>query len=761
MPGQKLWLWALSREGGVWEDLLTDTDGQYVEFQAGRLFVQYSPGAHVNPITQASFDPMSASRWSETWFPLEGIGGLTDASRDGAMHVERDQDRLTVGVNAFRSVADTLRIWADDALVDEVPVRMIPLGRFHTTVDIGSAARFRVQLEGLGLDYDSDPSDRLLVRPFATHPDAVPLTPEADRMVFQARELMKGRYYAEARSLFEAALKAEPWNRESLLGMAELAYRSARYDVGLAYVTRVLQVDAYDARANFLAGTLYRAVGQVADARDAFGWATRSTGSRAAAYAQLAELMIEEGNYDEAIRYAELSIQFDRHGVPAWRALAIVGRKTGDAALAEEARRELLGVDPLHHFAPAEVYLDAPGAASGASLTEALGGEYPGQTLLELAIQYAGLGLRDDALALLDLDTGGDPGPVHQAWRAYLLDDISLLADPGDATFQFPFRRETLAVLEWAAGRDTGWTWTYLLALNLWAVDREPEASTYLHDLGDRPDHAPFYVARALLPGAARAGATSDLRRAVELDPDTRVLHVYALDAARTRFPADFNLALLYARSLLRSDRAEEAVEILSTIYVLPSENARESHSLYEQAHTLVGMEAMEADDGGRAAGHLAAALEWPESLGQGRPYEPEERLVRFLQGRVEAGRGNENDARAAFQAVVDGSPGLVGASGGTGRVGSSRLDILAIPALAALDRIADLREVAEASPESDPSHSGIVTVGDAGQFAARLAGALLEGTDGQTAAGALARDYPQLFADFEGTMILRALTGR
>ncbi|HKJ01184.1 MAG TPA: DUF5107 domain-containing protein, partial [Longimicrobiales bacterium] len=45
MPGQKLWLWALSREGGVWEDLLTDTDGQYVEFQAGRLFVQYAPGA--------------------------------------------------------------------------------------------------------------------------------------------------------------------------------------------------------------------------------------------------------------------------------------------------------------------------------------------------------------------------------------------------------------------------------------------------------------------------------------------------------------------------------------------------------------------------------------------------------------------------------------------------------------------------------------------------------------------------------------------
>ena len=30
MPGQKLWLWALSRQGGIWDDLLTDTDGQYI-----------------------------------------------------------------------------------------------------------------------------------------------------------------------------------------------------------------------------------------------------------------------------------------------------------------------------------------------------------------------------------------------------------------------------------------------------------------------------------------------------------------------------------------------------------------------------------------------------------------------------------------------------------------------------------------------------------------------------------------------------------
>ena len=112
MPGRKMWLWALSREGGIWEDLLTDTDGQYVEFQAGRLHVQYQPGADRNPISQAGFEPLSASRWTEVWFPLEGTGGLTDASPHGAMHVEQEGGRLRVVVQAFGAGADTVTAWS-------------------------------------------------------------------------------------------------------------------------------------------------------------------------------------------------------------------------------------------------------------------------------------------------------------------------------------------------------------------------------------------------------------------------------------------------------------------------------------------------------------------------------------------------------------------------------------------------------------------------------------------------------------------------
>jgi hypothetical protein len=187
MPGQKLWLWALSRQGGVWEELLTDTDGQYVEFQAGRLLVQYSPGAHVNPITQAGFDPGAADLWSETWFPVEGLGGLTDASRDGAMHLEFDDSRLTVRAHAFGDFTDTLLVTSDERGLLSIPIVFSALEPTEHVVDLAGTAEFQVRLPGLGLEYVSDASKREVARPFAIDPGALGEVPDVDRWVFEAR----------------------------------------------------------------------------------------------------------------------------------------------------------------------------------------------------------------------------------------------------------------------------------------------------------------------------------------------------------------------------------------------------------------------------------------------------------------------------------------------------------------------------------------------------------------------------------------------
>jgi tetratricopeptide (TPR) repeat protein len=262
--------------------------------------------------------------------------------------------------------------------------------------------------------------------------------------------------------------------------------------------------------------------------------------------------------------------------------------------------------------------------------------------------------------------------------------------------------------------------WRYLLALNLWAVDRQEEAATHLEALGSTPAYGPFYVARARLTRQVRGtDPLPDLRRAVALDPESRILHIHliqslqgagrwaealsATEAAASRFSPDFNLQLLQARSLINLGQARQATEILADTHVLPSENARESHRLYEQAHTLAAMDAMDEGEYQVAREHLDAALLWPESLGQGRPYEPEERLIRFLLGRVESHLEHEGQAREAFQAVVDASSHVdeLSEMGNMDDLRSlaerarsfDRLDLLALPSLHALGRRVEMEE--------------------------------------------------------------------
>ena len=694
MPGQKMWLWALSRQGGVWEDLLTDTDGQYVEFQAGRLLVQYSPGEHVNPVTQAAFDPLSASAWTETWFPLEGTGGLSDASREGAMHVELGDGVLRVAINAFGDMTDTLRIWEGERLIENRVVDLVALEPYEVMIaDLASDLPVRVQLPGLDLDYTTGSRDRALSRPFETDPDAWGSIPEADRLVYQARELAKGRRYGEARALFEEAAGQEPWNRGALLGLADLALRSARYEEGLEHARRALQLDTYDAAANFVAGNLYRALGRDMDARDAFGWSARAVAFRAASYVRLSEVMVGVGRWGEAKRYAELALDFDRESVPAWQLLAIAGRLSVDREGAERALAALLDIDPLHHFVLAERHLADREGASAEALLGALQSEYPGQTLLEMAVRYAGLGLRDDALSILQLasDGSGGPqtesrgpragsddlrrgrdGPVLRAWRAFLGADPTGLADPGDLDFAFPFRPETLPVLRWASEESDHWGWRYLLGQNLWALERKDEAAQLLASLGGVADYGPAYAALGRLVRERGGDPGLVFQRAVEYDPDSRILRVELIRSlldeerwlaalrasarAREIFPGDFNLDLLHARALIRLGGYLEAIEVLASTHVLPSENARESHLLYELAHVGAALDELDAGNQEGARGHLESALLWPESLGQGRPYDPDERLVRFLFGVAARAAGDEDAAREAFEAVVAGA---------------------------------------------------------------------------------------------------------
>ena len=68
--GRKIWLWALSREGGIWEDLLTDSDGPYAELQSGRCFNQPRWGNVYTPFKHPTFLPGTVETFTDRWGPI-------------------------------------------------------------------------------------------------------------------------------------------------------------------------------------------------------------------------------------------------------------------------------------------------------------------------------------------------------------------------------------------------------------------------------------------------------------------------------------------------------------------------------------------------------------------------------------------------------------------------------------------------------------------------------------------------------------------
>ncbi|MDN5200292.1 DUF5107 domain-containing protein [Fulvivirgaceae bacterium BMA10] len=671
MPGQKLWLWALSRSGGIWEDLLTDTDGQYIEFQAGRLFNQYFPGDHQNPITQATFAPYSTDTWREIWFPVKEIGGMTDVSPYGALHVTINKNKVSLGINALQKVEGTLEVRVKEELVYSERLQLNPMDVFTKDLVIDENDTPEISIKEMDLFYDPDPKSKVLDRPFASAVDMK--QSESEKLYAEGLEMMEYRAYAGAREKFEACLKLNATDRNALISLAELLYGTGAYKKALLLVKDALRLDTYDPEANYVAGSIYRSLNDPVNALEALGWAARSMEFRSVSYAQMSEIYLSQKNLNMARHYAEKALDFNRYNVKAYEAMITIARKNDDIEKAKSIAEELLKIDPLNHFAYFEEYLLNNTSNGLERFKSRIQNEFPNQTYMELAIDYYNKGLNEEAIALFNMT---DQNPVAQFWLAYLNRSNennaqkyieTALSIPPD--FVFPFRRETLSVFAWVLTKDQDWKTKYYTALNFWAKNRTEEAAELLASCGEEPDYFAFYLARAnLLNKIKKIDQEEDIKKAMELAKDdwlvwNQLTHYYKnqehyteelkiAGGAFKKFPGNYNLGLNYARSLLHNDMYAKCIKVLSDINILPFEGASESRGIYEQAHILLALQHIQKKKYKSAITVLESGLEWPENIGVGKPYDPDMRKMEFLLAYCHA-QLNQSDRQADYHKKV------------------------------------------------------------------------------------------------------------
>jgi len=664
MPGQKLWLWALSRQGGIWEDLLTDTDGQYVEPQAGRLF---------NQNDHTFFAPHSADSWKEIWFPYKQIGPMVAATPHGVLGLQREDASVSLGVCALQQLDEELVVRIGDREVLRQGLALEPMQTFSQQLDDPSEGQVIEVDIGNALRYSSNEGTYDLQRPLVFHE----IDEHSTEGLFQAAQRAdQSRDYASALRKYQACLERDPVHTRALCGLAELYYRRAENDRALAYATQALEQRMYDAQANYLYGIICRRLGRLLDAKETLGWAARSMQYRSNAYGQMAEIYLQEGDLRAAQEYAQRALDYNRYNVNAYQVLAVAYRRLERKDQARRVLQQLYAIDPLNHFIRFETYRLESKPEYLNRFHDLIRSEFPYETYLELALTYIRMGAQKPAVQLLEHIAGH---PTASYWLAYLqreshperskrhLDRARELS----AEQVFPFREETLPVLQWAIEQQPqAWQARYYLGLIYWSKGRYAEARTQLAAL-EGCDFWPAYVCRAHLnQPVSPEQMLRDFEAAWDLgQSEWRPWHHLitacneqghldrSLDLARRgadMFPDEITLRLDLIRTLVKKEHWKEALDLLNETSILPFEGAREIHDLFVRCQMQLGLQAMLDAEYASALQHLEGSKEYPERLGTGKPYDPDFRVQDYLQSLCHDQMNQQQQAEEKRKAVYD-----------------------------------------------------------------------------------------------------------
>lgn len=668
-PGKKLWIWSLARDGGIWEDLLTDEDGQYIEAQSGVKFNQADvvSGYH-SPFKQLYLRPGYAETKYEAWFPVKGIDGIVDATASGSMNVTRMNDSVSVTISPNMVMKDTIYILGDGKTIHRSALNLKPMQAFRKNYHLPAAIKnFEVKTVAGKLKYTSAPE--YINRPVVS-PDNYGEN-DAQRLFILAEDKNSMRLHDEAFELYKQCLAKEPSHTGTLTRIAELLYRKTEDDSAVQYARKALSINTYEPAANFIYGIIEKRRGNDNVAEEAFSVAVRSFEFRSEAYRQLAEMEVAKNEFNKAAGFARASLEYNRKNLVAYQVLCASLRKAGNSQQAEKMRRELLETDPLNHFARFEGYLLTPNNEMLKQFRVAIQNEFPHESYLELAIAYASLGLTVDAKKVLQL---APAHPMVYFWLAYLQKetntsgDLLKKAENLSSKFVFPFREESIPVLQYAITKSTSWKPKYYLALIYWSKGASGKALKLLQECDNTPDFAPFYISRAQLASANVREA--DLRKALAIEPGEWRTYQYLADYlseqgkypeaeniwadAAKKFANNVVVNMGYAKALLNNKKYLQCLFILKNVYVLPQEHANQGHTIYEQANFVLAIEKIKSKQWDEAITFLNDAKKWPENLGSGEPYDPDNRLPDLLLAYCEFQKGNMFKAEQLKKGIVD-----------------------------------------------------------------------------------------------------------
>ncbi|HXN48038.1 MAG TPA: DUF5107 domain-containing protein [Bryobacteraceae bacterium] len=707
VPGKKFWTWGNGPHGHLWDHILTDDDGPYVELMVGAYSDNQPDYSWLQPFETRSFEMH--------WYPFRGIGGVKNANLDAAVNLEVKDGVAKFGFSATRDFPQaTARLVAGGKVLFDEQISINPGKPFTGQAAVPAGVDehdLRASLSTPERELVAYSPVRLspMARPAVVTRPAPPGDIKTDEELDLAGQRL-GQFHdptTDPVPYWEEALRRDPGDiaahsalglldlRRARFGSAEQHFRSALARLTAKYTT------PKDAEPFYYLGVALQGQGRSDEAYDAFYKAAWSQEWKAPAYLSLAEIASARGDYAAALDFCDRSLDANALDVRAYGLKAAMLRHLGRPAEATAVVASARGkTDPLDVRLMAEEWLATGDGES--TLLATLNSHVP--TAQEVAAEYADAGLWKDGIRVLGQSVAAAPDAkkVSPMVYYYLGHFAERSGDEAQAAayrrlamqmppdYVFPFQDEAIPVLRGAMAADPQdarapyylgnllFDWQPDEAVRLWerSAELDPSFPITWRNLAQAYSHRPG--------DEARAKAIGYLEKAVALG-DGYPTHFAELDQLyeAAGAPAEKRLDLLerHQAAVVRKDeglarliglktfagKPDEAISLLQgrTFSIWEGGTAFSTADAWTDAHVVRGLRRLAGRQYDGAHSDFQDALKYPENLranvrGGESPRQAE---ISYWIACVEDAMGQHDQARQSWQQLASGDDDPVAAS--------------------------------------------------------------------------------------------------
>jgi tetratricopeptide (TPR) repeat protein len=702
VPGKKFWEFANGPEGRLWDKILTETDGPYIELMAG--------GYSDNQPDYSWIQPYEVKTLKQFWYPLRQLGGVKNANLNAAVNLEiRPDGSARIGLNTTSAYAGArVVLKAGGEVLFEQKLDISPEKPFTGEVALPAG----VKAEDLTASLFSSANQELIsytpVKPKNSPLPEPVKPPPAPKDIKTVEELyLTGlrleQFYNPAfqpEAYYEEALRRDPGDYRANTQLGVLYCRRGMFQeaeeklqTAIGRATRDY-TSPKDGEAFYYLGVAREAEGKYDAAYEAFYKATWSWAWHAAGYYQLAQLACRRGDKAPALEFVDRSLRANSLNTKALDLKAALLRRAGRSEEAARVAASALAIDPLDFWAGNEAYLaDSAGGkkAEAARGLDSLENTMRGaaQSYLELAVDYGHCALWDEAIEVLSrLDDPENPHARIYPMVYYYLGYFSKvkgnnaaaakyyrLASEMPPDYCFPFRWESVEVLR-DAMRDNPKDARAPYYLGNLLYDHQPRKAIQAWEASRDLDGSFATVHRNLALAYAQVEsnlpkAVATMEKAVACDPKDARLY-FELDQLYRKggVSPEKRLARLESNQetvLQRDDALQQeiilyvetgqynkAIDLLAHHHFHTWEGGGDIHDVHISAHLLRGQRHFADKRYQEALEDFQAALEYPDNLEVAQPYRAarDAEIYYFIGAAYEA-QGDAAQARAAYERAV------------------------------------------------------------------------------------------------------------